>query len=180
MLKEGIGSGTLRGHWHDLHTLLFLNFITQHKEGVTFYDLKQIENLPASRVYRKMKKLEEEGYLEKTEQQNVTGRPKFVFKISQMGLSLQDTLKTKLLKVTNLLAAQYPKHTDFDIESFLKQGTLILFKSPLQHILENSKLEPQEKLQCLQNMKQDHEEILKKIDINISNIKKEIGDQIHE
>jgi DNA-binding PadR family transcriptional regulator len=166
----------IREIWHDLHTLLLLNFITQRsEEGLTYYDLQQYDNVPHSRIYRAMKKLEEEGYLSKSTESNETGRPKHLFKISPKGKQYRDELQIKLRNVLNVIKSKFPEHMDFDIDSFLEDGTIKLFKTPIQHVLE-SDMQPKEKLKCLKAMKQDHQEILQDIRKNIQKLEKMIGD----
>jgi predicted transcriptional regulator len=162
-------------YWRTLHTMLLLNFIEQHPEGVTFYDLKQIENIPASRIYRKMRNMEEMRFLVKDEERNEIGRPKYVFKISESGKIHKKHLKEKLLNVLQLVKSKFPEQMDFDFESFLQQGTITLFKSPLQHVMEN-KMPFKKKIICLQEIKQDHQDMIRNIDKSIKMLKKQIGE----
>lgn len=161
MFKKFSGQ-SLHQYWHLLHTVLLFNFIEQQSQGVTYYDIQQIENVPASRTYRFMKKLEEEGYLEKKEEQNETGRPKYVFFITSQGFTQKKLLTKKLKSILELLQTAFPAKMDFDIDLFLKKGTIAMFETPLEH-LQKSSCPIEKKLELLETMREDHEDRLNKI-----------------
>jgi hypothetical protein len=64
---------------------------------------------------------------------------------------------------------------DFDIESFVKKSTITLFKSPIELIL-GSQMSPKEKLDCLIGLREDHRDLLEKMDHSIKKLKNEIGE----
>ena len=49
----------------ELGTLLIFNTIKNCPNGLTYYDLKQYGEIPHSKIYRMMKKLEDKGDLKK-------------------------------------------------------------------------------------------------------------------
>ena len=170
MFKKFTGK-KIHEYWHALHTVLLFNFIEQHENGVTYYDVQQIENVPASRIYRQMKRLDSEGFLQKQKEVNEMGRPKYIFTVSEKGENQKELLVKKLQSVLKLLKSKFPKEMDFDIELFLKQGNIAMFESPLEHI-RKSNLPLDKKIHLLTDMKQDHQERLKKINETLQELKK--------
>ena len=67
----------------ELGTLLIFNTIKNCPDGLTYYDLKQYGEIPHSKIYRMMKKLEEKGDLIKKNDISIeTGRPKHLYFLS--------------------------------------------------------------------------------------------------
>lgn len=176
MFKKFSGK-SLHQYWHLFHTVLLFNFIEQRPHGVTYYDIQQIENVPASRTYRFMKKLEEEGFLERKEEQNDMGRPKYVFFITPQGFKQKELLKQRLKSILELLQTTFPTDMEFDIQLFLEKGTIAMFETPFEHI-KKSNCEIDKKLELLESMREDHEDRLKKINTIIKDLKLQKKEEI--
>jgi DNA-binding PadR family transcriptional regulator len=76
--------------------MVLYNTIVQHKnpDGLTYYDLTQIDpHIPHSRIYRRMKKLEESGFLVKKEVISELGRPKHYYSLTEKGKKRHEELK---------------------------------------------------------------------------------------
>ena len=70
----------------ELGTLLIFNTVRNCPNGLTYYDLKKFGEIPHSKIYRMMKKLEDKGDLIKKDDVSAeTGRPKHLYFLSKQG-----------------------------------------------------------------------------------------------
>ena len=138
----------------NLTQLLLLNTIREHSDGITLYDLKKIGHLPHSKLYRIMKKLEEEQYLIITEEKNETGRPKFIYFISKKGIKYQNLLKSKLSAIFDDIKNTYNKYEDFDTKNFLDKTTFDMWKDPIGRCMEQD-VSNEEKLKHLAHIEEE-------------------------
>ena len=166
----------LHNFWHQLQILFFYNLLDKkYPAGVTFYDLQQIEHFPASMVYRKMKKLEEEGYLEKCEKKNELGRPKFVYLKTSRGNENQEEIKSSLKEFLSDIKANFGNEKEiknFNTDHFLKASFCDVFKNASQRIL-NCPIDVQSKLMKLKDLKGHYLDIIKEIDKSIDLLQQE-------
>ena len=167
--------GFFREFIDDLKTLFLFNTIKNKPEGLTYYDLKQYGSIPHSKIYRMMKKLEEEGDLvRKDDFSKDTGRPKHLYSLSEQGkIKLRD-LKIKLGEFFEFLKYRFPTtNTDFDHESFLQEATFKVWASPIEHIM-RQEVSNEGKLKALSKMESRLTEYLKKVQTTRNKLEKMI------
>ncbi|MHA2001304.1 MAG: hypothetical protein ACTSVU_04350 [Promethearchaeota archaeon] len=144
-----------------------------YPDGITFYDLQKIKQFPASMFYRKMKKLEEEGYLEKHEKKSELGRPKYVYFKTLKGIDHQNEIKSSLKIFLSDLKANFGNEKEinnFNTDHFLKATFCDVFKNTHQRIL-NCPIDIQSKLGKLNDLKSQYLEKIKEIDKSIEFLK---------
>ncbi len=148
----------------DLGTLLIFNTLKNKPDGMTYYDLKQYGNIPHSKIYRLMKKLEEDGDLvRKDASPEESGRPKHLYFLSEQGEHKSKGLQIKLGKFFEFIKLRFPESSqDFDHETFLQGSTFKVWCSPVEHVLQ-SNMKDDEKLQALEALESDVSQILQKI-----------------
>lgn len=143
-------------------TLFLFNTIKEYPEGLTYYDLQKIGNFPHSKIYRLMKKLEQEGYLRKEEKVEL-GRPKHLYLLTDKGLEKLEEIRETLVKFFEFLKTRWPNlDQNFDYNTFLREGTFKIWCSPVEHIL-NRNISKLEKMEALEGMEHDLTDLLKKI-----------------
>ena len=138
MWHHGIQAGNLFELWKKIQHLLVLNTFEQNPEGLTLYDLKKIGHIPHSKIYRLMNKLESEGILQKREQKGETGRPKFIFSLTDKGKSELSELRANLQKELADLKKSMPESSPlraYSLDELLNKGNLGVFKDPVERIL---------------------------------------------
>jgi predicted transcriptional regulator len=146
---------------HEIKELIMFNTLKEYPEGLTFYDLQKIGNIPHSKIYRGMKKLEEQGYLRKETIQNKSGRPKYLyFLIEDKASNRIEEVKSKLKQHLAVLGKKFP-HIGFD--QTLLSKTFKDWQSPLQKIC-NSSISDKEKYEKLSEFGKDLEDMLKQIE----------------
>lgn len=168
--------------FHHLQIFLLFNLFDDHEDGLTFYDLQQIEGLPASKIYRLMKKLEEEGYLIHEEPLNELGRPKYVFKKSPRGNERHKELKAELKQLFQVIqTSNFPSNSEFNIDEFLEKATFQLFPAPYKRIL-SCNISTSEKLARLREMEQEMTDSLAEIRKSIDFFEQQINheEKLHE
>jgi DNA-binding PadR family transcriptional regulator len=148
----------------ELGELLIFNTIKNCPDGLTYYDLKQYGEIPHSKIYRWMKKLEEKGDLVKEDDVSIeTGRPKHLFFLSKQGESRLDDLRKNLGKYFEFIRERFPNtNSSFDHEIFLKEATFKVWSSPVEHVLQKD-IPDEKKLEFLSIMESDLTRMLKKI-----------------
>ncbi|MCF2139773.1 MAG: hypothetical protein K9W44_06945 [Candidatus Lokiarchaeota archaeon] len=139
-----------------LRLLLLFNTIEQNSNGITFYELKQYNHIPHSRIYREMNRLCEHGYLRREETQNELGRPKYLFFLSKKGLQEKERISADLQKILVFLKEKFPEDGNLDVESFLCNASLSMWQDPIQNILKSDK-SYQKKKAILERMYEDVE-----------------------
>jgi len=165
MWNHGILAGNMFGLWKKVQHLLVLNTFEQNPAGLTLYDLKKIGHIPHSKIYRLMNKLESDGILQKVEQKGETGRPKFIFSLTEQGksnlLSLRVILQREFDNFRQDLSPKYPLLA-YNVEDLLEKGNLGVFKDPVERILCKD-LPNSEKLELLADFEIHLQEMLQKI-----------------
>ena len=76
-----------------IHQLLLLNTIKQNPEGLAFSDFKEMGCQAPTKVYRILKKLEEDGFLATQSTPPSSGRPKQPFVLTPRGVQKLQELK---------------------------------------------------------------------------------------
>ncbi len=136
-----------------IHQLLLLNTIKQSPEGLAFSDFKEMGCEAPTRVYRILKKLEEDGYLTTQTTPPSSGRPKQPFVLTKTGLQKLQELKDSLREILEGIRARFPEKTqNLNIPEFLEKGTFHHFGTPADFILQNSSIPAEKKRQILAEM----------------------------
>jgi DNA-binding PadR family transcriptional regulator len=150
----------------DLNTIFMFNTVKNFPEGLTYYDLKKFGNIRHSKIYRMMKSLAEEGYLSvKDDVSKETGRPKHLYFLTERGERKLSDLRQKIGKIFEFLKHRFPETSEeFDHDKFLKEATFNVWSSPVEHIMQKD-IPNEEKLEVLNYMENDVNEILRKIRI---------------
>ncbi|MHA1776549.1 MAG: helix-turn-helix domain-containing protein [Promethearchaeota archaeon] len=148
--------------FHHLRLLLIFNCIAKHPEGITFYQIQQINHIPHSKVYRVMNHLTEQGYLHRKEVKNELGRPKYLFFLTPEGELKQNQLRADLNKIFTFIQVRFPRAKEIDFNSFLQDASLEMWQDPISEILK-SEISKEKKRQILQNMYEDTQDRLKLI-----------------
>ena len=148
----------------ELGTLLVFNTIKNCPNGLTYYDLKQYGEIPHSKIYRWMKKLEDKGDLIKKDDVSIeTGRPKHLFFLSKQGEVRLEELRENLGKYFEFISERFPStKSDFDHETFLKEATFKVWSSPVEHVIQKD-ISNEKKLKILSRMESDLTIMLEKI-----------------
>ena len=148
----------------ELGTLLIFNTIRNCPDGLTYYDLKQFGEIPHSKIYRMMKKLENKGYLiKKDDISSETGRPKHLYFLSKQGEIRFDELRENLEKYFEFIKERFPTaDSSFDHKTFLKEATFNVWSSPVEYIIQKD-LPNEKKLKFLSRMESDLTQMLEKI-----------------
>jgi DNA-binding PadR family transcriptional regulator len=154
-----------QGFMENFQELMLYNTIKSFKEGLTYYDLQQLGNFPHSRIYRLMKRMEEEGVLVKEERVE-QGRPKHIYSLSEAGFKKMESLNLNLQHMFDLLKIRvpevFPALKDFDYKRFLQEGTFKVWCSPVEHVLQMEITEA-EKFELLSDMESDISKMLEKV-----------------
>ena len=158
--------------FEDLRMLFLFNSIEQKQDGLTFYDLTQNGEFPAARMYRLMKKLEDEGYLIRHEKIE-SGRPKYLFTLSDQGIERLTELRAKVGENFDLVQSRFPETREMDKEKLLTEGTFKIWRSPLEHILQGEGSD-EDKLIALQEMESNLTNIIKKVQNEIMKLKRKL------
>jgi DNA-binding PadR family transcriptional regulator len=146
----------------DIKKIFIFNTIKSLPEGLTYYDLTQLGNIPHSKIYRMMKKLEEEGELIKQERTEL-GRPKHVYFVSEKGEKTLQQLRDKLKTNFDLIKTRDPDfQIAFNHEKILTEGTFKIWCSPVEYIIQLDASDT-EKYSALNDMEEDLNHLLKKI-----------------
>ncbi|NVM37390.1 MAG: PadR family transcriptional regulator [Candidatus Lokiarchaeota archaeon] len=148
----------------ELGTLLIFNTIRNCPDGLTYYDLKQFGEIPHSKIYRMMKKLEDKGDLiKKDDISSETGRPKHLYFLSKQGEIRIDELRENLGKYFEFIKERFPTaNSSFDHNAFLKEATFNVWSSPVEFIIQKD-LPNEKKLKFLLRMESDLIQMLEKI-----------------
>ena len=114
-----------------------LNNIKQSPEGLAFSGLKyQIGSKVSTRVYRILKKLEDDGYLAAQTTLPSSERLKQHFILTPKRIQ-----KLQELKVSHGMQARFPEETeDINVPEFLEKGTFHHFRTPAEFILQNDSI----------------------------------------
>jgi DNA-binding PadR family transcriptional regulator len=165
MWHHGIQAGNLFGLWKKIQHLLVLNTFDQNPDGLTLYDLKKIGHIPHSKIYRLMNKLESEGILQKMEQKGETGRPKYIFSLTDKGKGklgeLRSYLQTELENLKQSMPESSPLRA-YDLDELLNKGNLGVFKDPIERILCKD-IPNIEKIEHLTDLEEHFQEMIQKI-----------------
>lgn len=147
---------------------MLLNTMENFSDGMTYYDLKQFGNIPHSKIYRIMKKLEELGYLRKKELIEL-GRPKHLYFITDKGLEYGESIREEIRKYLEFIHIRQI-HPEYDFEKDLLKATLDIWASPVEFVL-NQDISDEEKLEIFHEIKEDLEQMLEKLNNNIRKLK---------
>ena len=153
-----------RNFMHELGTLLIFNTIKNYPNGLTYYDLQQYGEIPHSKIYRMMKKLENKGDLKKKDDtSSETGRPKHLYFLSEQGEARLNDLRENLGKYFEFIKERCPiEESGFDHTIFLKEATFKVWSSPVEHILQKD-ISNEKKFKILSRMESDLIQMLDKI-----------------
>ncbi len=136
-----------------IHQLLLLNTIKQSPEGLAFSDFKEMGCEAPTRVYRILKKLEEDGYLTAQTTLPSSGRPKQPFVLTPTGIQKLQELKESLREILQGIQSRFPENTrNLSISEFLEKGTFHHFGTPVDFILQNTSIPAEKKRQILTEM----------------------------
>jgi len=149
----------------DLKSIFIFNTVDSYPNGMTYYDLKQYGNIPHSKIYRMIKKLEEQGYLTRRNGiSNDTGRPKHLYFLSEEGKIRLQELKGRLGEILKFIKLRFPDNLeDFNHEKLLN-ATYAVWSSPVEFIFQLD-IEEEKKLKLLSDMEADLKDLLKKIGV---------------
>jgi DNA-binding MarR family transcriptional regulator len=136
-----------------LHQLLLLNTINQCSDGLAFSDFKEMGCEAPSRVYRCLKKLEEDGFLTSQATPQSSGRPKQPFILTPTGIQKLQEIKEYLRKIFELIRTRFSEETqDINIAEFLEKGSFHRFGTPMDFILQNTSIPIEKKHKILVEM----------------------------
>lgn len=147
----------------DLSIFFIFNTIKGKPDGLTYYDLTQYGNIPHSKIYRIMKKLEKSGDLLHQDASQETGRPKHLYFLSEQGGIKLKELQTKLGEYFEFFKSRLPDISpDFDHKKFLKEATFKVWASPIEHLM-GQDISDEEKYEKLLNLESYIIQFLKKV-----------------
>jgi DNA-binding PadR family transcriptional regulator len=136
-----------------IHQLLLLNTIQQSPEGLAFSDFKEMGCEAPTKVYRILKKLEEDGYLTTQTTPQSSGRPKQPFILTSSGVQKLQELRDSLREILEGIRTRFPEKTrDLNIPEFLEKGTFHHFGTPGDFILQNDSIPVEKKRRILTEM----------------------------
>ena len=147
----------------DLRTIFMFNTIKSYPEGMTYYDLKKYGDIPHSKIYRMMKKLEEKGDLiRKDDISSETGRPKHLYFLSDQGERRLQILKERLGDLIELIILRFPdKKIELDTKKML-DATFGVWSSPVEYVLQ-LEISDQDKIEAFSEMESDLTDLLDKV-----------------
>ena len=151
---------------------LFLFNTLKENGSLTCYDLQKFGNINPSATYRKMKKLEEEGYLISKPIIESVGRPKIEYFISEKGEERLKVIQSKVEFYFKFLIENSIVEEDFDISSFLKK-TFTLWTEPVERII-YSDISIAGKVKALTDLERDLLNLLEKVRNEIGKLEKKI------
>jgi len=140
----------------DIFHYILLNTIKSREEtgGLKANELKEIVNIPQSRLYRVLKKLEEASLLNKLEDHGGVGRPTNRYFLTKLGDEKLLELKQRFSEILKFLLKRSNIHArDFDIDIFVKN---LVFRNTgffLDQILEN-KMPIEQKIRILEKIEE--------------------------
>ncbi len=158
--------------------LVIFNTIADHpnSNGLTYYDLTQIDpHIPHSRIYRAMKKLTEEGYLNETEEKRTNekgiemGRPKKYYTLTNEGGEHRKILQEDVQRLANDVIENLTR----DLSKFNLKNMPRPRMGHCDEIIDSDDT-PEEKLQKLT----EHEDHLKAMLKKVVEVKKKVQAQL--
>jgi len=136
-----------------LHQLLLLNTIKQCSDGLAFSDFKEMGCQAPSRVYRCLKKLEEDGYLASQATIQSSGRPKQPFILTPTGIQKLQELKESLRQNLEWIQTRFSEKTqEMNVGEFLEKGSFHHLGMPIDYILQNTSIPFEQKRIILTEM----------------------------
>lgn len=159
----------------DLHTIFILNTVKSYSSGITYYDLQQMGNIPHSKIYRMMKKLEEERILRKVEEKGEVGRQKHLYFLTEKGEQERLRIIQSLEQQLELFSFRMNQKNQIEMKQMIEEGTFKVWCSPADFVL-NSDIPLQKKLEMLEDMEEDISNLLEKI----RKLKKKLKKQLEE
>jgi DNA-binding PadR family transcriptional regulator len=158
--------------------LLLLNTIKQRTSqsgGMPYAELQKIEHLPHIKVYRILKRMEEEGLLEKKEEKIELGRPRQLYRLNAKGEQQLDKLKAHMLSFFDIIRRSFPDklYESFDAPKFLEEGTFDTFCFPPRFIDEEP-MTDEERLELLEDVKKHMESRLQHVMKEISELQSKV------
>jgi DNA-binding PadR family transcriptional regulator len=152
--------------------MVLFNTIVNHEnpDGLTYYDLTQINpNIPHSRIYRAMKKLEETGFLKMKEVNSELGRPKHYYTLTQKGKERQEELKQNFGQMFAAIQQRLSEDlSTIDFRHLPKRdfheitNSIVMSEDSLEEKLEKLAEIEEEHKKCLKIISDAKEEIIKK------------------
>ncbi len=142
-----------------------------------YAELQKIEHLPHIKVYRTLKRMEEDGLLEKKEEKIELGRPRQLYRLSTKGEQHLDQLKAHVLSFFNLIRRSFPDklNESFDAPKFLEEGTFDTFCfPPPPHFMVEEGMTNEERLEMLSEIKAHMEKRLQHVTKEISELQEKI------
>jgi DNA-binding PadR family transcriptional regulator len=154
--------------------LLLLNTIkkrTIEAGGMPYAELQKIEHLPHIKVYRILKRMEEDGMLEKKEERIELGRPRQLYRLSAKGDKQLEQLKSHVLSFFDTIRRSFPDkmYESFDLPKFLEEGTFDTFCLPPRFMNEEG-MTDEERLEMLSEIKAHMEKRLQLVTKEISEL----------
>nr|MDO8109146.1 helix-turn-helix transcriptional regulator [Candidatus Sigynarchaeota archaeon] len=158
--------------------LLLLNTIKKRETesgGMTYTDLQKVEHLPHIKVYRILKRMEEDGLLEKKEERIELGRPRQLYSLSTKGEEQLKELKAHLLSFFDIIRRSFPDalYESFDAQKFLEEGTFDTFCEP-PRIERDEKIPPEERLEFLEDIEKHMKKRLEQVKKDILELKSQM------
>jgi DNA-binding PadR family transcriptional regulator len=158
--------------------LLLLNTIkkrTIEAGGMPYAELQKIEHLPHIKVYRILKRMEEEGMLEKKEERIELGRPRQLYRLSAKGEQQLEQLKSHVLSFFDIIRRSFPDklYESFDLPKFLEEGTFDTFCFPPRFMNEET-MADEERLELLEEVKKHMESRLEQVMKEISGLQSKV------
>ncbi len=170
----------------EIFELLLLNTIkkqTSKAGGMPYAELQKIENLPHIKVYRTLKRMEENGLLEKKEEKIELGRPRQLYRLSVQGEQELEQLKARVLSFFDIIRRNFPDklYESFDTQKFIEEGTFSTFCfPPPPRFLDDDGMSEEERLEMLVEVKTHMEKRLQHVNKEISELQKKIDHKINE
>jgi DNA-binding PadR family transcriptional regulator len=159
----------------DLHTIFILNTIKSYPNGITYYDLQQMGNIPHSKIYREMKKLEEDGILRKVEERGEVGRQKHLYFLTEKGDQERLRIIQSLEQQLDLLSHRLNQKNQNEMKQLINEGTFKVWCSPAEFVA-NSEIPLEKKIEMLEDMDVDLTNLLERI----RKLKKQLKKQMEE
>ncbi|MEX2717149.1 MAG: PadR family transcriptional regulator [Candidatus Sigynarchaeum springense] len=166
--------------------MLLLNTIkkrTSQAGGMPYAELQKIENLPHIKVYRTLKRMEENHLLEKKEERIELGRPRQLYRLSSMGEQQLEQLKTHMLSFFDIIRRSFPDklYESFDAPKFVEEGTFdtFCFPPPPSRLMDDEGMSDEERLEMLSEIKAHMEKRLQHVSKEISELQAKVMQKKH-
>ncbi|MFX0101729.1 MAG: helix-turn-helix transcriptional regulator [Candidatus Hodarchaeota archaeon] len=161
---------------------MLLNTIKEKESegGLTFVELQQdAQHVPSTRIYRLIKKMHEDGLLDRKEEEESERRPKYFYTLTKLGNDELEALKDRIDSLLKEVKLNFPRWLDAHLSRAICQHGCIKGErhNPVLHIIQEVMKRPlsnEEKLEELKFIEKQMERNLKEGLQMIQKLKEEL------